>query len=393
MQQIQSFDVIIVGAGASGLMAAIECGKRGRTVLVIEKSKKPGRKILMAGGGFCNFTNYHVEPSCFLSHNPHFYKSALKQYTQWDFIELVKKHRIQFHEKTKGQLFCNTKNGQILKLLLDECQDKAIRMQYGIQIDSVKKTSDATYQLATASGTYTCQSLVVATGGLSIPSMGSSAWGYQLAEQFGLNVKPLRAGLVPLTLHQDDKAQLSQLSGISFESNVHYQQQSFHENTLITHRGISGPAILQISSYWQAGHDITINCLPHIDIADALKDHRSSQSVKTYLAQFLPKRFLDTQIDAHLLKKPLCHLQKKDLTVLERILHHWTLKPNGTEGYRTAEVTLGGVDCNDLSSKTMETYAHKGLYFIGEVVDVTGWLGGYNFQWAWSSGFVAGQFA
>lgn len=393
MQQNKSFDVIIVGAGASGLMAAIECGKRGRSVLVLEKSKKPGRKILMAGGGFCNFTNYHVEPGCFLSHNTHYCKSALKQYTQWDFIELVKKHRIPFHEKTKGQLFCDTKNGQILQLLLDECQQKTISMQFGIQVETVKKNTDHAYVLSTSSGTYGCQSLIVATGGLSIPSMGSSAWGYQLAEQFGLNIKPLRAGLVPLTLHNDDKARLSPLSGISFESNVGYQHQSFHENTLITHRGISGPAILQISSYWQAGNDITINCLPQIDITSTLKNHDSSQSVKTYLSQYLPKRFLDTQIDAHLLKKPLCRLQQKDLIMLERILHHWTLKPNGTEGYRTAEVTLGGVDCNDLSSKTMESNAHKGLYFIGEVVDVTGWLGGYNFQWAWSSGFVAGQFA
>jgi hypothetical protein len=233
----------------------------------------------------------------------------------------------------------------------------------------------------------------VATGGLSIPSMGSSQWGHQLAAQFGLNVIPLRAGLVPLTLHVDDKARLSPLSGISFNSKVNCHQQSFHESCLITHRGLSGPAILQISSYWQPGKAITINCLPELDICIALKNHTSSQTVKSYLSTYLPKRFLETQIHADILKKPLSKLDQSELNILDRQLHQWTIKPNGTEGYKTAEVTLGGVDCNDLSSKTMEAIAHKGLFFIGEVVDVTGWLGGYNFQWAWSSGFVAGQHA
>lgn len=393
MNQLKLFDVIIVGAGASGLMAAIECGKRGRSVLLIEKSKKPGRKILMAGGGYCNFTNYHIEPTCYLSQNTHFCKSALKQYTQWDFIDLVNKHRIPYHEKTKGQLFCDTKNGEILKLLLDECQKKLISIQYKVDVTDVQKTSDETYQLTTTTGTYTCQSLIVATGGLTIPSMGSTAWGYQLAEQFGLNVNPLRAGLVPLTLHTEDKTRLSPLSGISFESSVNYKKQSFHENALITHRGLSGPAILQISSYWQAGQTITVNCLPQIDITTLLNQTCSDQTVKSYLNQYLPKRFLETNLQTNLLNRPLNKLQKKDISELDATLHHWTIKPNGTEGYRTAEVTLGGVDCNDLSSKTMEAKAHKGLFFIGEVVDVTGWLGGYNFQWAWSSGFVAGQYA
>jgi predicted Rossmann fold flavoprotein len=393
MNQNKSYDVIIVGAGASGLMAAIECGKRGRSVLILEKSRKPGRKILMAGGGYCNFTNYHIQPNCFLSNNPHFCKSALKQYTQWDFISLVDHHRIPYHEKTKGQLFCDTKGGQILKLLLDECQNKPITMKFDITIDSVRKISDHAYTLSTHSGSYNCQSLIVATGGLSIPSMGSSQWGHQLAAQFGLNVIPLRAGLVPLTLHVDDKARLSPLSGISFNSKVNCHQQSFHESCLITHRGLSGPAILQISSYWQPGKAITINCLPELDICIALKNHTSSQTVKSYLSTYLPKRFLETQIHADILKKPLSKLDQSELNILDRQLHQWTIKPNGTEGYKTAEVTLGGVDCNDLSSKTMEAIAHKGLFFIGEVVDVTGWLGGYNFQWAWSSGFVAGQHA
>ncbi len=387
------FDVIIVGAGASGLMAAMECGKRGRSVLILEKSKKPGRKILMAGGGYCNFTNYHIDPNCFLSQNPHFCKSALKQYTQWDFIDLVKKHGIAFHEKTKGQLFCDTKEGQILKLLLNECQQENITLQRGTSVERVNKIKDHAYELITNTGTFTCESLIVATGGLSIPSMGSSPWGYQLAEQFDIPVHPLRAGLVPLTLHDDDKARLSQLSGVSFDSIAHAQEQSFHEHCLITHRGLSGPAILQISSYWQAGQSIKINCLPQIDITEALKDQDFKQSVKTYLAQYLPKRFIDMHIQENLLKKSIYQLNKNDLTILSKLVHHWVIKPNGTEGYRTAEVTLGGVDCHYLSSKTMETNAHKGLYFIGEVLDVTGWLGGYNFQWAWSSGFVAGKHA
>ena len=393
MDKTKSFDVIIVGAGASGIMAAIECGKRGRSVLILEKSKKPGRKILMAGGGYCNFTNFHIQPSCFLSHNPHFCKSALKQYTQWDFIALVDQHRIPYHEKTKGQLFCDTKGGQILKLLLDECQNKPITMQFGTCVDNVEKLPDGTYSLTTHNQHYICQSLIVATGGLSIPSMGSSAWGHQLAEKFNLNIHPLRAGLVPLTLHEDDKQQLSPLSGISFDAVVSHQQHSFHEHCLITHRGLSGPAILQISSYWQPGSLITIDCLPNIDISKTLKGHDSSQTVKSYLHPLLPKRFLETHINTDILKKPVRQLHQKDLKILEEKLHQWTIQPNGTEGYRTAEVTLGGVDCNELSSKTMETHAHKGLFFIGEVVDVTGWLGGYNFQWAWSSGFVAGQYA
>ena len=393
MSQVISFDVIIVGAGASGLMAAMECGKRGRSVLIIEKSKKPGRKILMAGGGYCNFTNYYIDPGSFLSQNPHFCKSALKQYTQWDFIDLVNKHEIAFHEKTKGQLFCDTKEGQILKLLLDECRQKTVTLQLGVDVESVKKIKDRSYKLVTNVGTFSCESLVVATGGLSIPSMGSSPWGYQVAEQFGITVNPLRAGLVPLTLHDDDKARLSSLSGISFDTVVSCKGQSFHEHSLITHRGLSGPAILQISSYWRYGQDIEIDCLPQMNMLTDLKNQHAKRSLKNYLSQYLPKRFLEAHLNDNLLQKPLCQLQHKDLNVIADRIHRWVIKPNGTEGYRTAEVTLGGVDCNYLSSKTMEANEHKGLYFVGEVIDVTGWLGGYNFQWAWSSGFVAGQYA
>lgn len=362
-------------------------------MLILEKSKKPGRKILMAGGGFCNFTNYHIDPTCFLSKNKHFCKSALKQYTQWDFIDLVHKHGIRYHEKTKGQLFCDTKEGQILKLLLAECQQKTITMQLGVDVERVEKINDHAYKLTTTSGTFACTSLIVATGGLSIPSMGSSPWGYQIAKQFGLSVQPLRAGLVPLTLHDTDKARLSPLSGVSFDTTVHCQKQSFHEHCLITHRGLSGPAILQISSYWQAGLPICIDCVPGLNIIDILKEHSTQQTLKNHLTQYLPKRFLETHLHDDLLQKPVAHLNQKELSAVSERLHRWVINPNGTEGYRTAEVTLGGVDCDGLSSKTMETHAHKGLYFIGEVVDVTGWLGGYNFQWAWSSGFVAGQYA
>lgn len=393
MKKTQTFDVIIVGAGASGLMAAMECGKRGRSVLILEQSKKPGRKILMAGGGYCNFSNLHIDPSCFLSQNPHFCKSALKQYTQWDFIELVNKHGVAFHEKTKGQLFCDTKEGQILQLLLKECQQKTITLQLNTSVDRVKKIKDHAYELTTTAGIFTCESLIVATGGLSIPSMGSSPWGYQLAKQFGLHVQPLRAGLVPLTLHEKDKSRLSPLSGISFEARVDCQDQSFHENCLITHRGLSGPAILQISSYWQPGQTIEVDCMPNMSISDLLNSTETNQSVKTKLSQVLPKRFLESHIHENLLQKPARQLNTKELSTLTSNIHHWLIKPNGTEGYRTAEVTCGGVDCCEISSKTMEANAHSGLYFIGEVLDVTGWLGGYNFQWAWSSGFVAGQYA
>ena len=393
MNRPKSFDVIIVGAGASGLMAAIECGKRGRSVLVIEKAKKPGRKILMAGGGYCNFTNYNVEPRSFLSQNPHFCKSALKQYTQWDFIELVKKHRIAYHEKTLGQLFCDTKDGQILKLLIHECQRKKVSISTGVGVENLEKLEDNLYQVHTTYGVYRCKALIVATGGLSIPSMGSSAWGYKIAEQFGLKVHPVRAGLVPLTLHEEDKKRLNPLSGISFSSSVSCSHKSFHENCLFTHRGLSGPAILQISSYWQPGQSIIINCLPENDIREDISNMNKRQSVKSYLTNHLPKRFIETHLPDSILQKPLNQLNENDISILNKHMHQWTIKPNGTEGYRTAEVTLGGVDCNGLSSKTMEALKHKGLYFIGEVVDVTGWLGGYNFQWAWSSGFVAGQHA
>ncbi len=305
----------------------------------------------------------------------------------------MNKHGIAFHEKTKGQLFCDTKEGQIVKLLLDECQQKTITLQRGVSVERVEKIKDRAYQLRTTAGTFACESLIVATGGLSIPSMGSSPWGYQVAEQFGLPVHPLRAGLVPLTLHDEDKARLSPLSGVSFDTVVRCRGQSFHEHSLMTHRGLSGPAMLQISSYWQAGQAIEIDCLPQMDIVAVLQNQDAMQSVKTYLSQYLTKRFLDMYIDEDLLHKALCRLHQRDLATLREQIHSWVIKPNGTEGYRTAEVTLGGVDCDYLSSKTMEASGHKGLYFVGEVLDVTGWLGGYNFQWAWSSGFVAGQHA
>lgn len=380
-------DVIVIGAGAAGLMCAIEAGKRGRKVLVLDHANKPGKKILMSGGGRCNFTNYHVHPDCYISHNPHFCKSALSRYTQWDFIELVKRYQIPFHEKTLGQLFCDNKSKDILEMLLSECA------KFGVQIfldTSVEKIENQ-YKLKTNRGDFECQSLVIASGGLSIPTMGASPFGYKVAEQFGLKVWPTRAGLVPFTLQPDEKEKLSVLSGISVNSIVRNSRNTFRENILFTHRGISGPAILQISSYWQPGEAIEINLLPEIDLLDFLTQQKHTKQLNTILSDYLPKRVVDTFLSPEIaIKKPVS-MNTKELEAVAAQFNSWVLKPNGTEGYRTAEVTLGGVDCNRISSKTMEVNDIPGLYFIGEVLDVSGWLGGYNFQWAWSSGWAAGQ--
>lgn len=394
MTQKKSVDVIIIGAGASGLMTAIEAGKRGRSVTILESSNKPGKKILMAGGGYCNFTNYHIEPDAYISHNPHFCKSALSQYTQWDFISLVERYQIPYHEKTKGQLFCDTKGGHILKMLLAECKKHHANIHVKTPVLNVKKHPSSGFVVKTQTTHYHCQSLVVASGGLSIPSLGASPWGYKLAEQFGIHVWPLRAGLVPLTLHVEEKDKFAELSGLSFDATVESENMGFHEACLFTHRGLSGPSILQISSYWKPGENIKIDCLPELDVRDyltqAIKD-QEKKSTKTLLSNQLPKRMIETLIPHQLLQKSCASLQHQDIQLIHEQLHNWTIKPNGTEGYRTAEVTVGGVDCNEISSKTMESIKQPGLYFVGEVLDVTGWLGGYNFQWAWSSGFVAGK--
>jgi len=390
---MQNKDVLIIGAGAAGLMCAIEAGQRHRNVLVIDHANKAGKKILMSGGGRCNFTNYHINPVDYISHNPYFCKSALTRYTQWDFINLVKKHHIPFHEKTLGQLFCDNKSKDILDMLLNECEQAGAEIQLNTSIRSIEKICDNHFKIATSNGDYSCQSLVIASGGLSIPTMGASPFGYKVAAQFDIPVWPTRAGLVPLTLHQQDKELLSTLSGIGLECIVSHIRQSFRENILFTHRGLSGPAMLQISSYWTPGEEININLLPDIELFAYLKImHKShpNKQLKTVLHDFLPKRLIEILIP-DVSEKTLANLSHKDFEMVARKLNHWQVLPNGTEGYRTAEVTLGGVDCNAISSKTMECMSVPGLYFIGEVLDVTGWLGGYNFQWAWSSGWAAGQ--
>jgi predicted Rossmann fold flavoprotein len=387
-------DVIIQGAGAAGLMCAIEAGKRGRQVIVLDHANKVGKKILMSGGGRCNFTNLHIQPADYLSHNRHFCKSALSRYTQWDFIELVKRHRIPYHEKTLGQLFCDNKSKDILEMLLLECERAGVIIHVDTTTDKIEKRADHLYELKTTRGNFQCESLVIATGGLSIPTMGASPFGYKVAEQFGMKIWPTRAGLVPFTLHTEDKEKLSVLSGISVASIVSNERQSFRENILFTHRGLSGPAILQISSYWQAGEKITINLLPEIDALALLKLQRQlhpTKQLNTILSAYLSKRVVETLFSAEIAETTLASLSNLELAEISKQLNAWQVLPNGTEGYRTAEVTLGGVDCDQVSSKTMEATHFPGLYFIGEVLDVTGWLGGFNFQWAWSSGWAAGQ--
>lgn len=386
-------DVLIIGASAAGLMCAIEAGKRGRQVLVLDHSNKVGKKILMSGGGYCNFTNQHAGPDNYLSHNPHFCKSALSRFTQWDFIELVKKYQIPFHEKTLGQLFCDRKSKDIVDMLLAECSAANVTILLNTPIHTIQKIGDI-FTIKTNQTDYHAPSLVIATGGLSIPTMGATPFGYQIAKQFGIAVWPTRAGLVPLTLHDADKAKFSTLSGISVEALVHTNTTSFRENILFTHRGLSGPAILQISSYWTPGETLLIQMLPELDWINAFETAQSTSPaslLRTFLNTYLPKRVITTFVAEALLNTPLRAITTKAFSDVTSAFSDWQLKPNGTEGYRTAEVTLGGIDCNALSSKTMESLQVKGLYFIGEVVDVSGWLGGYNFQWAWSSGWAAGQ--
>jgi len=374
-------DVLIIGASAAGLMCAIEAGKRGRKVMVLDHANKPGKKILMSGGGRCNFTNQDVSASNFISHNPHFCKSALSRYTQRDFIAMVNDHQISYHERDLGKLFCDDSAKDILDMLLAECDKVNVDIRLNCDIKDINKTEDSVFVISTSSGNFQTSSLVVACGGLSIPKMCASPLGYQVAEQFDHHIWPTTAGLVPFTLQPDDKERFAKLSGIAVASIVSNDRIQFKENILFTHRGLSGPAILQISSYWKPGESININLLPDIDIVDLLKTRKLEQpntKLKAILGELLPKRVLLTFLGQETVDEPLQIIS-------------WQIKPNGTEGYRTAEVTLGGVDCNELSSKTMESNKVSGLYFIGEVVDVTGWLGGYNFQWAWSSGWCAGQ--
>lgn len=391
----EQFDVIVVGAGAAGLFCAAQAGQAGCRVLLLDNGKKAGRKILMSGGGRCNFTNLYIEPAAYLSQNPHFCKSALARYTQWDFIDLICRHGIAYHEKTLGQLFCDDSAEQIVDMLLKECQSGAVTLRLRSEILSVEQSA-AGFLLQVNDYKVSARSLVIASGGLSMPGLGASAFGYQLAQQFGLKVLPTRAALVPFTLHKPLLEHLQTLSGIAVPAIVDAENgRRFRENILFTHRGLSGPAILQISSYWQAGEFVTVNLLPELDIVPFLsraQQEYPNQSLKNSLSQHLAKRVIECLLTLELLPDvALKQLTPVQQTAVAQTLQNWRIQPNGTEGYRTAEVTLGGVDTQALSSKTMEVKQVPGLYFIGEVVDVTGWLGGYNFQWAWSSAWACAQ--
>ncbi|TMO95833.1 aminoacetone oxidase family FAD-binding enzyme [Pseudoalteromonas sp. S3260] len=390
-------DVIVIGAGAAGLMCAAQAGYRGRSVTVLDMGKKPGRKILISGGGRCNFTNENASPSNYLCANPHFVKSCLSRYTQHDFVELVDRHGLAYHHKTLGQLFCDNSAQDIVDILLTECEWAGVSIKLRSEVLNVAKTATG-YSVTTEQETLTCESLVVASGGLTMPKLGATPIGYKIAEQFGLKILSTMAALVPFTLHQHDKDRFEGLSGISIPCEVASEDGTvFKENILFTHRGLSGPAILQISSFWRAGQAVTINLLPELDLKQQLADWRETQaqkSLKNSLATILPKRFVEILHDSNAI--PDCNINQLthgQIDALADYIHAWQIKPNGTEGYRTAEVTLGGVDTDELSSKTFEAKKAKGLYFIGEVTDVTGWLGGYNFQYAWSCGFAAGQYA
>lgn len=390
-----SFDTVIIGAGAAGLFCASLAGQAGLSVLVLDNGKKAGRKILMSGGGRCNFTNMYIEPSAYLSDNPHFCKSALARYTQWDFIELVQKHHIAYHEKTLGQLFCDDSAQQIVDLLLAECHEGKVSIRLRSEVTQIEKTAEG-FTLLIGGKTITASSVVIASGGLSMPGLGATPFGYKIAQQFGLNVLPTRAGLVPFTLHKPQLEQLSPLSGVAIPAIVTAENGTqFKENILFTHRGLSGPAILQISSYWHPGENVSINLLPDTDLEGYLQEKRQAQPnqlLKNTLSRLLPKRFIEIMIENNQLPDTsLAQLSNERITQITTLLQAWLVLPNGTEGYRTAEVTLGGVDTRNLSSKTMEATKITGLYFIGEVVDVTGWLGGYNFQWAWSSAYACAQ--
>ena len=392
---VTEYEVIIIGAGAAGLMCAIESGKRGRRVCLLDHSKKIAEKIRISGGGRCNFTNIHTKPDRFLSQNPHFCRSALSRYTAQDFIALVEKHGIQYHEKKLGQLFCDDSAQQIIDMLLSECAAVSVAPEMEVSIQNVHSTKDG-YLIKTNRGEQTCQSLVIATGGLSIPKIGATSFGYEVAKKFGLNILPTRAGLVPLTFQDELLERCKELTGLSVEANVSAGKTNFAEGLLFTHRGLSGPSILQISSYWNEGDDIIINLTPATNAASFLKDKKQNspkQEIHNALSEILPKRLAQSVCDDQKIQGRLADCPDKQLITLGQSINQWRVKPSGSEGYRTAEVTLGGVDTNDLSSKTMQSLKQPGLYFIGEVVDVTGHLGGFNFQWAWSSGYVAGQYA
>ncbi|MGI0153548.1 NAD(P)/FAD-dependent oxidoreductase [Pseudidiomarina sp. WS423] len=398
-EAVQHYDVIIIGAGAAGLHCAAHAAARGKSVIVLDHAKQAGKKILISGGGRCNFTNMFASAENYLSANPHFCKSALKQYTPWDFIALVERHGIAYHEKTLGQLFCDVSAKDIVSMLLKECKQYGAKVQLRTDITAVEYHQQK-YELTTSQGQLTSTALVVACGGLSMPKLGATPFGYQLAEQFGHTILPVRAGLVPFTLHDTDKQQYAELSGLAVDVIASTAADaktsaSFTEAMLFTHRGLSGPAMLQLSSYWQAGEVIDINLLPRFELLQQLQQLRQQRpklGLRSALQEWLPKRLV--QVLAQSQGWPDKNLADCNNQLLQKVaedIQAWRLKPNGTEGYRTAEVTLGGVDTKEISSKTMQSIIQPQLYFIGEVMDVTGWLGGYNFQWAWSSAYACSQ--
>lgn len=388
-------DIIIIGGGAAGLFCAFTAARRGRSVLLLERAEKVGKKILISGGGRCNFTNLYAAPENYLCRNPNFHKSALARYTPHDFIELVERHGIRYHEKKLGQLFCDNSAQDIVNLLLRECERAGVQIRTHCQVEAVEQ-SNHRFVVTTSQGRLESGALVVATGGLSIPQMGATDFGYRIAKQFGLKLVQTRPALVPFTLSEIDRRVFTPISGVSVDALVSLDAHAFRENILVTHQGLSGPAILQISSYWEPGAALNINLLPDHDAHALLAAERTSQKeLKTLLSQHWPQRFaqawaqLNTPPDKA--AKPLRQFSNKELEAVADRLQNWQIKPNGTEGFRKAEVTVGGVNTDELSSQTLEARRVPGLFFIGEVVDVTGWLGGYNFQWAWASGHAAGS--
>lgn len=389
---MQSWDVVIIGGGAAGLFCAITASQRGRRVLVLEHSERVGKKIAISGGGRCNFTNLHSNPESFLSANPHFCKSALARYTPSDFVRLVERHGIAYHEKKLGQLFCDGSSQQIIDMLLHECEAAGVAVRFGTEVLRIRRLADESFELDSKNGVLGCSSLVIATGGISIPPLGATDFGYRIAKQFGLQLEQPRPALVPLTLPTDIQKRLTPLSGVSVDVLVSCNGNDFRENLLITHRGLSGPAILQISSYWRPGESLTINLLPDHNVLELLTSERGSEiELANLLARYLPKRFARAWCDLFAPSKPLKQYDSLELKLIADQLEHLRLTPSGTEGFKKAEVTAGGVSTGELSSQTMEAKRVPGLYFIGEVVDVTGHLGGHNFQWAWASAFAAGQ--
>ncbi len=391
----QTYDVIIVGAGAAGMMSAIEAGKRGRSVLLVDHAKKIGEKIRISGGGRCNFTNINTDANKFISNNPDFVKSALSQYTQNDFIELISKHHIKFHEKKLGQLFCDDSAQQIIDMLLLECEQANVTLKKEIHISDIGKVKDQ-YFITIGPEQYFCHSLIIASGGLSVPKIGASKFGYDVAKQFNMKVTETLPALVPLTFAETILEMCKELTGLSVESAISLAKTSFEEGMLFTHRGLSGPSILQISSYWKLGKNIKINLAPKLDAFTFLENKKKSDpkyDIHVIIAEILPKRLAHKICDSNQVAGNICELSNKSLKQLSDSINAWVVNPTGSEGYRTAEVTLGGVDTDELSSKTMMSKNNPGLFFIGEVVAVTGHLGGYNLQWAWSSGYVAGQYA